>query len=281
MKYMLMRKADTLTEQGVMPSQELLAAMGAYNLGMSEAGVFVDGNGLAPTSEGCRIEFRGGEATVIRGPLPETTEQLAGYSILEVSSLEEAIEWARKWPREDGDGTVNLELRRYYEMSDFEPGHGLDRIHQQSRLPSGMNVHLSFPGNCREAMTFYASVTGGSLATPMTYGESPAADQVPGSMHDKVIHAALNIRGRWLMGADMAAECYQPIQGVQVQLEYTDPAQAQMAFEQLAEGGRISMPFAETFWAHRFGMLTDRYGVGWMINCQAAPCGLREQGEPS
>lgn len=83
------------------------------------------------------------------------------------------------------------------------------------------------------------------------------------------------------MGADMAAECYQPIQGVQVQLEYTDPAQAQMAFEQLAEGGRISMPFAETFWAHRFGMLTDRYGVGWMINCQAAPCGLREQGEPS
>src|SRR5690554_5893924 len=95
MKFMLMRKADSETEQGILPTDELFKAMLEYNDRMIQAGVFLFGNGLRPTSEGCRIVFRNGQPEVLRGPFTPPGEQLAGYSVLEVDSLEQAIEWAR------------------------------------------------------------------------------------------------------------------------------------------------------------------------------------------
>ncbi len=271
MKYMLIRKADEATERGELPSQDLLAAMAEYNEKMVRAGVFVDGNGLRPSSEGCRVEFHDGEPVVMDGPFTETKELLAGYSVLEVDSLEEAVEWAKQWPAMDNDGNARLELRRYFTMADFEQGHGLDKHLQQAALPAGLNVHLSFAGNCLEAMQFYAEVTGGHLEAVMTYADTPAAEQMPKTMQDKVIHASLNIRGRRLMGADAPAERYEAAKGMQVQLEYTDAEQAERVFRQLAEGGQTVMPFDQTFWAYRFGMAIDRFGVPWMINCEAGP----------
>lgn len=281
MKFMLMRKADFRTEQGELPSQEILGAMADYNERMTKAGVFVSGNGLRPTSEGCRIQMRDGQVEVISGPFTSPGEQLAGYSILEVDSLEQAIDWARQWPVEDNDGNVTLELRRYFELSDFEPGPGLAKHQQQARLPTGLNVHLSFPGTCHEAMQFYAEVTGGELEALLSYAQTPAAEHVPASLHDKIIHASLNIRGRRLMGADMPADQYVAPLGVQVQLEYQDPVQAETAFTRLLEGGQVIMPFEQTFWAYRFGMLTDRFGVHWMINCEVGPCPQSREGEPT
>lgn len=122
MKYMIMRKADADTERGVLPSQEILQAMADYNERMIQAGVFVNGNGLRPSSEGCRVEFHNGAPLVTTGPFDHTGELLAGYSILEVDSLEEAIAWAKQWPREDAGGNTTLELRRYFAMEDFNPG---------------------------------------------------------------------------------------------------------------------------------------------------------------
>jgi len=272
MKYMMMRKADKDTERGVLPTQEILQAMADYNERMMQAGVYVSGNGLRPTSEGCRIEFQNGEPRVTTGPFDQTAELLAGYSILDVNSLEEAIAWAKQWPREDADGNTTLELRRYFTMEDFNPGAGLDKHKALSRLPIEMNVHLGFPGTCREAMAFYAEVTGGHLEALLTYGETPAADDVPADWHDKVVHASLNLRGRRLMGADAAGECYQPPTGAQVHLEYDDPEQAEWVFKQLVEGGKVLMPFEQTFWANRFGMATDRFGVQWMISNQTKSC---------
>lgn len=147
-----------------------------------------------------------------------------------------------------------------------------DRRQQDVPLPQEMNVHVSFPGNCREAMTFYEQITGGHLEAMITFGETPAAEETPPEWHDWIIHASLNIRGRRLMGADMAGDCHQPVQGASVHLEYDSLEQAGRVFDQLRQGGQVIMPFQETFWAHRFGMTTDRFGIHWMISCGTGLC---------
>ncbi|WP_416140428.1 YciI family protein [Halomonas sp. HK25] len=276
MRYMLMRKADARTESDPQPDEGVLAAMADYNERMLRAGVMVSGDGLRPSREGCRLMFRDGEPRVVSGPFEPSAELLAGYSVLAVDSLEEAIRWARQWPPEDGD--VTLELRRYYTFEDFAPSAGLAQHRVQARQPDELNVHLTFPGTCREAMTCYAEVTGGHLEALIPYAQTPAAEEVPADWHDRIIHASLNLRGRRLMGADMQGECYQAPQGARVHLEYTDEAQAAEVFRRLAEGGEITMPYAETFWARRFGMLTDRFGVPWMIACQTDTCPQQETG---
>ncbi|MCG6657973.1 hypothetical protein HOP52_09415 [Halomonas campisalis] len=278
MRYMLMRKADASTEAGDPPDQGVLEAMADYNRRLAEAGVFVSGNGLRPSREGCRLERRDGEVLVTGGPFAETQELLAGYTVLEADSLETAIEWAKQWPSEDGD--VTLELRRYFSLEDFEPSAGLDKHCDLARLPSELNVHLGFPGTCREAMAYYADVTGGRLEALITYGETPAARDTPPERHDRIIHASLNVRGRRLMGADMADDCYQAPQGARVSLEYAAFDQAEAVFQRLAEGGQVTMPFAPTFWAQGFGMATDRFGVHWMIGCQTGRCPMSEESEP-
>jgi PhnB protein len=272
MRYMLMRKADTDTENAVLPTEEILQAMADYNERMLHAGVFVDGNGLRPTREGCRIQFRNGEPTVVRGPFEHTDKLLAGYSVLEADSLEDAIAWAKQWPREDSGGNVTLELRRYFTLEDFEPGAALEKHRSMGNLPREMNVHVAFGGNCREAMEFYAEVTAGHLEAMITYGETPAKADVPEAMHDRIVHSSLNLRGRRLMGADMAGDCYQAPQGAQVHLDYADAARAEQVFQALSEGGITIMPFEETFWAHRFGMVKDRFGVQWMISAELDQC---------
>lgn len=279
MKFMLIRRADTNTENGVMPSQELLADMAAYNQRLTEAGVFLGGDGLHPTSDGCLIRFDNGTPTIIPGPFSHPSERIAGYSVLEAPTLEEAIHWAQQWPTQDADGNVTLELRRYFSLEDFEPGAGIEQHRNLARVPDAMNVHVAFPGTCREAMQFYADVTGGQLECLLTYAETPAAEHVPPALHDHVIHASLNLRGRRLMGADMAADCYTPPQGVEIQLEYRDIEQAARTFAQLAEGGKIVMPFEATFWSPGFGMATDRFGIHWMVNVPSENCSLATEGD--
>ncbi len=277
MRYMLMRKADDATEAGELPGQGVLEAMADYNNRLLEAGHFVSGDGLRPSREGCRIERRDGQVRVTHGPFADPGQLLAGYSVLEVDSLEAAIAWARQWPAEDGD--VTLELRRYFSLEDFAPGPGLDKHRAMARLPSELNVHLCFPGNCREAMTFYAEVTGGRLEALIAYGETPAARDTPPERHDRIIHASLNVRGRRLMGADMDGDGYQAPRGAQVHLEYDGLGLAEAVFNRLAEGGEVTMPFGATFWAQGFGMLTDRFGVPWMIGCRTGHCPMSEDEE--
>ncbi len=119
MRYMIIRKADRKTEAGVMPSQELLAAMGKYMEELVKAGVLLAGEGLQPTSKGARIRFSGGKPTVIDGPFAEAKELIAGFTLIQVKSREEALEWVRRWPPLDGDGSVELELRQVFEAEDF------------------------------------------------------------------------------------------------------------------------------------------------------------------
>lgn len=121
MRFMIIRKADAQTEAGIFPpnTEELFAAMMKYNQEMIDAGVMVGGDGLMPSSRGARIKFSGGKPTVIDGPFAEAKELIAGYTLIQVGSREEALEWVKKWPPLDGDGEVELELRQVYETDDF------------------------------------------------------------------------------------------------------------------------------------------------------------------
>ncbi len=120
MRFMVIRKADEETEAGVLPSTELLDAMNRYNDELVKAGVLLDGMGLRSSDQGALVTFSGtGRTTVVDGPFAEAKELIAGFSIFEVNSLDEAIEWVKKWPVEDGHGNVEIEIRRVAEAEDF------------------------------------------------------------------------------------------------------------------------------------------------------------------
>jgi hypothetical protein len=119
MRFMILRKADKATEAGVMPSEALLAAMGNYMEQMTKAGVLLGGDGLHPTSRGAKVKFSRGKPTVIDGPFTESKEVIAGWAIIQVNSLAEALDWVKRWPPLDGDGEVDLEVRQIFEAEDF------------------------------------------------------------------------------------------------------------------------------------------------------------------
>jgi hypothetical protein len=117
MRFMIIRKADKSTEAGVMPTEALLAAMLKYNEELMKAGVLLQGEGLQPSSKGFRVSTNKGKPTVVDGPFTETKELIAGFTMIQVRSKEEAIEWVKRWPAEDGDAV--LEVRQVFEADDF------------------------------------------------------------------------------------------------------------------------------------------------------------------
>jgi len=126
MRFMIIRKADAETEAGAMASEELITAMARYNEEMVNAGVMVAGDGLQPTSRGARVRFSGGKPIVTDGPFAEAKELIAGFTMIQVASKDEAIEWMKRWPTEDGHGNVELELRQVYELEDLGAGEGIE-----------------------------------------------------------------------------------------------------------------------------------------------------------
>lgn len=128
-------------------------------------------------------------------------------------------------------------------------------------------TYLHFPGNCREAFAFYAATLGGNVAFSMSYGESPAAAQTPADVRDKIMHARVDIGAQMLLGSDVVHERYEAPHGFNVMAGVDEPADAERIFQALAKQGSVTMPLQETFWAHRFGMCTDRFGIPWMVNC--------------
>jgi PhnB protein len=129
------------------------------------------------------------------------------------------------------------------------------------------HAHLHFKGNCREAFNFYADTLGGRIVFAMTFGEAPGAAGFPPESRDQIVHARIDLGEQFLLGCDTPADRYCPPQGFNVMVGVDEPGEAERIFNKLAEGGSISMPFQETFWAQRFGMCTDRFGIPWMVNC--------------
>ena len=129
MRFMILVKATAASEAGEMPNVSLIAAMGAYHQQLANAGVLLDATGLQPSSKGWRIRYSGGQRTVVDGPFPETQELLAGYTLIQVRSREEAMEWARRFPAPFGEGADGeIEVRQLFELDDFESSPEIERF---------------------------------------------------------------------------------------------------------------------------------------------------------
>jgi hypothetical protein len=125
MRFMIMVKASKVTEAGVMPEEELFAAMADYHEELVKAGVLLDASGLQPSSKGWRVKYDGGKRTVVDGPFGEPKEIVAGYWILQVQSMDEAIDWAKRLPFEAGgepEAEGEIELRQLFELDEFGEG---------------------------------------------------------------------------------------------------------------------------------------------------------------
>jgi PhnB protein len=131
-----------------------------------------------------------------------------------------------------------------------------------------LNPYLNFNGECEAAFTFYEKCLGGKNVTMMNYGSGPMAAKTPPGWQNKIMHARLLIGDQVLMGSDGPSDSYSKPQGISVTLNMSDPAEAERIFHALSEGGAVQMPIQETFWAARFAMFTDRFGIPWMINCE-------------
>lgn len=128
MRYMIIVKATEESEAGVMPPEGLIAEMAEYHEQLAEAGVLVDGAGLQASSKGWRIDYDGDERSVTDGPFAETKELIAGYTIIDVKSPEEALDWAMRFPNPAIDrGKARIEVRRFFELDDFEPSEAVER----------------------------------------------------------------------------------------------------------------------------------------------------------
>lgn len=130
-----------------------------------------------------------------------------------------------------------------------------------------LNAYLSFDGNCAEAMKFYARVLGAKVEALITFGQAPGEPRPPASHAEKIMHAYLVHPEFELMAGDTPpGMAYKGIHGVMLALSFATIAEGRRVFDALAEGGTVTMPPGETFWADLFGMVIDRYGVPWGIN---------------
>jgi len=131
-----------------------------------------------------------------------------------------------------------------------------------------MNPYLSFKGECEAAFRFYERCLDGQLGTLFRYAGTPLANQVPPDWSDKIMHGSLTVGGQVLMGGDVAPDRYEEPKGFSMSLHIKSTTDAERIFRELAKDGRVVMPLEKTFWSASFGMLVDRFGVPWLINCE-------------
>jgi PhnB protein len=133
-----------------------------------------------------------------------------------------------------------------------------------------LTPHLVFGGQCEAAFQFYERCLSGKIVTMLAYGNSPMAETVPPEWRGKILHATLTVGDSTLMGADAVPEQYERPRGFHVTLGIDNVGEAERVYRALAENGTVQMPLQQTFWAVRFGVLVDQYGISWEINCEQA-----------
>jgi hypothetical protein len=136
MRFMIIVKATQDSEAGVMPEEPLFQAMATYHEALAKAGMLLDASGLQPSSKGWRIEYDGEQHTFVDGPFAETKELIAGYTLIQAKSREEAIEWTKRFPNPAGEGKQTyIEVRQLFELDDFEPSETIERFREMEAEP--------------------------------------------------------------------------------------------------------------------------------------------------
>ena len=279
MRVIVFVKATPSSEAGIMPSERLMADMGRYNEELVKAGILKDAAGLQPSAKSVRVRFSGSERTIINGPFAETKELVAGFWLWEVASLEQAIDWVRKCPNpmpEDSE----IEIRPFIEWEDLGEAFTPELKAQEARLEveaalnrATVQPYLFFNGRCDEALAFYTTVLQAKVRMVLRWNESPEP-LPPGILkpgfETKVMHSEFTVGGMTLLASDGCGEPHR-FEGFRLALTVPTEAAADLAFNALADGGRVDMPLAKTFWSSRYGMVTDRFGIGWMVMVPGQP----------
>ncbi|MCA9204263.1 MAG: VOC family protein [Planctomycetales bacterium] len=273
MKVVVFVKASKSSEAGEMPSEKLLADMGRFNEELFRAGIMKDGAGLHPTSKAVRVRFSGNNRTVIDGPFAETKELVAGYWIWEVSSLEEAVEWVKKCPNpmpEESD----IEIRPLFEADDFGEAMTPELREQEAKLEAAISMekatvrpYLFFGGRCEEALEFYKRALQAKIGMVMRFDESPEPTP-PGMLESgfetKIMHSEFQVGEMTVMASD-GCDSRSNFDGFRLALSVPTETDADRVFNALSDGGTVDMPLVKTFWSPRYGMVTDKFGVAWMV----------------
>ena len=131
-----------------------------------------------------------------------------------------------------------------------------------------LNAYLLYNGDCEAAFKFYEKCLGGKIEALLVYTGTPSEQQVPAGWRNKILHARMTVGDAVLMASDAPPGRYEQPKGFAVSLQVKDPAQAERFFKALSEGGKVHMPMEQTFFAARFGMLVDQFGIPWMVNCE-------------
>lgn len=276
MRVMVIVKATSESEAGVLPSEHLLTEMGNFNEALVQAGIMKAGEGLKPSSAGKRVLFSGPNRTVTDGPFAETKELIAGYWLWEVESMEQALEWVKRCPNPMLSDS-EIEIRPIYEMADFAEVDSTGSVAKQEETlanqlasQSGtVQPYLFFGGRADEALEFYQQTLGAKIGMVMRFSDSP--DPVPEGMldpsfKDKIMHSAFTIGAMTLFASDGCSEADGgKFDGFRLALSVPTVADAERLFQGLAATGRVDMPFGKTFWSDGYGMVTDQFGLGWMV----------------
>lgn len=279
MKVMVIVKATPSSEAGEMPSEELMMAMGKFNEELVRAGIMKAGEGLKPSSEAKRVRFEGKDRIVTDGPFAETKELIAGFWIWEVASIQEAIDWVKRCPNPMPESS-EIDIRPVFGFEDFADSDptGEVRAHEEKLVQelamqdASVVPYLFFGGRCEEALAFYEQALGAKLIMKMHFNESP--DPVPPGMlqagfESKVMHASFTVGAMTVMASD-GCDDKSKFDGFRLALSLPSPESCEKCFHALAEGGKIDMPLMKTFWSPLYGMLTDQFGVAWMVMVKGA-----------
>lgn len=275
MRFMVQIRADRNTEAGKMPSEQLLAEMGAYNQALVEAGVMLAGEGLQPSAKGARVLFSGRNRTVIDGPFAETKELIAGFWLWQVASLQEAIEWVKRCPNPlEGDSVV--EIRQVFEAEDFGEEFTPELRAQEEQLraqvaaqqAAGKPAVPAVPP-ARGALP-YLIVKGAADAIGYYQRVFGAVQVVRLDAPDGVLHAELRVGPSSFMlteeRAQMGAMSPLTLGGSSSRAVLYVPDVDAVVARALAAGATPTMPVADQFWGDRSGAIVDPFGHHWVIS---------------
>ena len=276
MRFMIIVKATKDSEAGVMPTDGLISEMAEYHQHLADAGVLLDASGLQPSVRGWRIEYAGKERKFVEGPFTETNELIAGYTIIQVNSREEAIAWTKRFPNPSIDGKEGeIEVRRLFELEDFEPGEGIERFRQMEAQRAEGETALGSPSanGCPEGMhtiTPYLTFVHAAEAIEFykTAFNAKELSRLPGP-GGRIVHAMIRIGDSAVMLADAFPEMEsispESAKGLPVTLHlYVENVDAFVA-RAVEAGAKITMPVADMFWGDRYGQLQDPFGHKWSV----------------
>lgn len=276
MRFMIIVKATKDSEAGVMPTDALISEMAEYHQQLTDAGVLLDASGLQPSVKGWRIEYAGKKSTFVEGPFTETKELIAGYTIIQANSREDAIAWTRRFPNPSIDGKEGeIEVRQLFELEDFEPGEGIERFRQMEAQRAGAETVPSpqSVNGCPEGMhtvTPYLTCVGAAEAIEFYKRAFNAVElaRLPGP-GGRIVHAMIRIGDSVVMLADEFSEMesFSPksLKGSPVTLHLYVENVDSFVSRAVEAGAKVTMPVADMFWGDRYGQLEDPFGHKWSV----------------